>query len=95
MNCAKPDRFSTHDQHSTHRLRAVFGSLGARPRPPQLSVWMALACQLPDVRMDKIIRVQQRLADETYDVPAALNVALDLAIDELEEQPVFLAPDQN
>ncbi|HUW82744.1 MAG TPA: hypothetical protein VMZ31_08115 [Phycisphaerae bacterium] len=56
---------------------------------------MALACQLPDVRVDKIIRIQQRLADETYDVPAALNVALDLAMDELEEQPLFLAPDQN
>lgn len=95
MNWAKSDRFSTHDQHATHRLWAVFGSPGARSRPPQLSVWMALACQLPDVRVDKIIRIQQRLADETYDVPAALNVALDLAMDELEEQPLFLAPDQN
>jgi hypothetical protein len=73
----------------------VFGTPGARPRQSQLSVWIALARTLPDVRIDKIVRAQQRLTDETYDVPVALDVALDRAIDELEEQPVFLAPDQN
>ena len=95
MNWARSNRFSTHDQHATHRLWAVFGSPGVRPRSSQLSVWIALARQLPEVRIDKIILVQQRLAEETYNVPAALNVALDRAIDELEEQPMFLAPDQN
>ena len=95
MNWAKSDRFRTHDQHATHRLWAVLGSPGARPRRLQLSVWIALARQLPDVRIDKVICVRQRLADETYNVPAALDVAIDLAVDELEEQPVFLAPDQN
>ena len=95
MNWARSNRFSTHDRHATHRLCAVFGTPGARPRPSQLSVWIALARTLPDVRIDKIARAQQRLTDETYDVPAALDVALDRAIDELEEQPVLLAPDQN
>ena len=95
MNWARSNRFSTHDQHATHRLWAVFGSPGVRPRSSQLSVWIALARQLPDVRIDKVIRARQELADETYNVPVALDVSLDRAIDELEEQPVFLAPDQN
>jgi len=54
-----------------------------------------LARHLPDVRMDKVIRVRQQLDDQAYDVPVALNIALDVAIGDLEEQPVFLAPDQN
>ena len=95
MNWSRSNRFSTHDQHAAHRLWAVFGTPGVRPRPSQLSVWIALVSQLPDVRIDEVISVQQQLAHETYDVPAALDVALDRAIDELEEQPVFLAPDQN
>lgn len=95
MNWARSNRFRTHDRHATYRLWAVFGTPGVRPRPSQLSVWMALVSQLPDVRIDEVISVRQRLADETYDVPAALDVALDRAIEELQEQPVFLAPDQN
>jgi len=95
MNWARSNRFSVHRSDPNRRLWAVPAGPGAHPRPPQLSVWMALARQMPDVRIDKIIRVQQRLAGETYDVPGALNVALDRAIDEVEEQPVFLAPDQN
>jgi len=95
MNWARRKRFDVYGPDPNRRRWAVLGGRGAPPHPPHLSVWIALARHLPDVRMDKVIRVRQQLDDQAYDVPVALNIALDVAIGDLEEQPVFLAPDQN
>jgi len=95
MNWAKQNRFNVYGPDPNRRLCAARTGPAAQTHPTTLSVWIALAGQLPDVRIDKIVCAQQRLTDETYDVPVALDVALDRAIDELQEQPVFLAPDQN